>query len=82
MHKEQPRNKAAAFKKLAEKIKKWHTDQLIIEKFRSQETIRTYHAVDNRVKDHESGFTQSYDEVKADIGDMVEARRQSKLQLE
>ena len=41
------------------------------------ERVRTYHAVDNRVTDHASGFTQSYREVvdKGDISQMIEARK-------
>lgn len=40
------------------------------------ERIRTYHEPDNRVTDHASGFTDTYQNViiKGDIDSMVEAR--------
>jgi hypothetical protein len=43
------------------------------------ETVRTYHEVENRVKDHVSGFRQSYVEVDKDIGPMIQARRDAKV---
>lgn len=73
-HKEQPRNKKEAFMKLCQKIKEWHEEKIHKEKIRNTEVIRTYHGVDNRVKDHASGFIQSYNNVMNDISDMMEAR--------
>lgn len=35
--------------------------------------------VENRVKDHKSGFRQTYDEVMNDISKMMEARLESVL---
>ena len=48
----------------------------------SSERVRTYHAVDNKVYDHESGLVMSYKEVvdKNNIRPMVEARSSSKMQ--
>lgn len=43
----------------------------------NKQTIRTYNAPDNRVKDHLSGFTQPYTSVMNDIGPMVEARQKA-----
>lgn len=43
----------------------------------NKEVVRTYNEPDNRVKDHRSGFRQSYKEVFDDIGPMIEARRNS-----
>lgn len=75
----QETNKRRAFQKLA---------KLLIERYVtgkkeapaiSTETIRTYHEPDNRVKDHASGFQQTYDEV-VDAGDltkMVDARKEA-----
>jgi len=41
------------------------------------ERIRTYHAVDNRVTDHASDYTDSYKNVvgKSNLGPMIDARR-------
>ena len=75
-YRERPKNQAAAFKKLAERV---------IEHYRAQDTdrpvvntsvIRTYHEPDQRVKDAVSGFTQSYDKVVHGnhIADMITAR--------
>ena len=80
-YRERPKNQAAAFKKLAERI---------IEHYRAQDTdrpvvnatvIRTYHEPDQRVKDAASGFTQSYDRVVHGnhIGDMIAARAKAML---
>ena len=52
------------------------------ERFRaSEERVRTYHAVDNRVIDHASGETDTYKNVvlNKNLEDMIEARRKSKL---
>jgi protein subunit release factor A len=49
------------------------------EQFKSSETIRTYHAADNRVKDHASGFQQPYGQVLDDPTDMIDARANFKL---
>lgn len=77
VHKEQGRNKKEAFHKLAEKIKKYHEHLLIKEKFKNNEVIRTYNEPDNRVKDHETGLTESYDDVmiKSRIENLIEQRR-------
>lgn len=77
-YKEQPKNKKEAFRKLSEKILKWHEDLETKEKLKNESTIRTYHAVENRVLDHDSRFKQSYEEVVSDIGPMIEARREFK----
>lgn len=53
---------------------KWHVEQEHVEKVKSTEVIRTYNSPDNRVKDHLSGFTQSYTDVMNDISLMVDAR--------
>ena len=41
-----------------------------------EERIRTYHEPDNRVTDHASGFTSTYNDViiKGNMDDMIEAR--------
>lgn len=45
------------------------------DKVDNSEIIRTYHEVDNRVKDHASGFKQSYTDTMRDISKMIQARR-------
>lgn len=70
----QTQNKATAFRMLAAKVFAWHREQEERPKQRNPETIRTYHAAENRVKDHASNFRQSYTEVERDIGPMLHAR--------
>ena len=43
------------------------------------ERIRTYHEADNRVVDHASGYTDTYQNIitKDNLGDMIEARAQA-----
>ena len=56
----------------------YHRD---VERFRaSDERVRTYHAVDNRVYDHASGLIRTYKEVvgKNDLSEMIEARLMAK----
>lgn len=56
----------------------FHEDK---ERFRaSDERVRTYHAVDNKVYDHASGLVKTYKEVvdKNDISEMIEARLMAK----
>lgn len=79
--KSQLQNKKSAFRKLAEKIKKYWEDKIKIEKVQeiNNEIIRTYHEQDNRVKDHESGYVESYTEVDKNITNMINARRKKKL---
>lgn len=77
MHKSQGQNKKEAFQKLGQKILLHHKKLDALERIRekTEDTIRTYHKVENRVKDHESGFRQSYDEVMDDIEPMIQARK-------
>lgn len=72
----QPQNKKIAFHRLAKLLLEWHKaeDKKLNVRVRNDAIIRTYHAVENRVKDHESGFVQSWDEVLDDISDMIDAR--------
>jgi protein subunit release factor A len=46
----------------------------------SDERVRTYHAVDNRVYDHASGLTDTYQNViiKGNIDNLIEARAKVK----
>lgn len=72
--KHQPQNKKLALRKLAKLIKQYHVELERKKRERTTEVVRTYHAVDNRVLDHASGFRQSYKEVMENIGDMIENR--------
>jgi protein subunit release factor A len=73
----QGQNKKLAFRKLAKKIELYHRKKIQEEnlKERVTKTIRTYHEVDNRVKNHRNGFTQSYDDVMNDLSDMIEVQQ-------
>jgi protein subunit release factor A len=76
----QHQNKMIAFRRLGMLVTEWvkqryHTQP---ESSRNEEIVRTYHHVENRVKDHASGFTQMYDEVLDDLTDMIEARATAK----
>lgn len=76
-HREYPRNRAEAFRKLAKLIKAYWHEQTATAKVRNDDTVRTYHEPDNRVKDHASGATLSYKEVLRGKGidTMIAARR-------
>lgn len=78
--KERPQNQKIAFKKLAPMVVAHYLDKEKHERIKIDEVIRTYHEPANRVKDHASGFIQSYDEVvrKNNIGDMIQARSEKK----
>lgn len=70
-------NQRKAFERMVEKLKEWYEKQQVPVSSISDEVIRTYHAERNEVKDHVSGFRQSYKDVvkDGDISDMIEARR-------
>lgn len=79
--KERPQNQKVAFKKLVPLVADYYIKIDERERIRNDEIIRTYHQPDNRVKDHASGFTQSYDEVvgRKDLENMILARLEEKL---
>jgi|SRR6185312_3098647 len=79
-YRDQPKNKKECWRKLSQKIKQYYTELEKKDKVKSTEIIRTYHAVENRVKDHKSGFRQSYDEVMNDISQMINARFDSLIE--
>lgn len=78
--KERPQNQKVAFKKLAPMVVDYYIKKEERERIGTDEIIRTYHQPDNRVKDHASGFIQSYDEVvgKKNLEDMISARLEKK----
>lgn len=79
----QPENRKIAFRKLAKLLVDNVLKKEQREKVISNEVIRTYNAVDNRVKDHMSGLQMSWKEVveKPNLGPMIEARATCKSRL-
>ena len=71
----QTQNRKIAFKKLIDRLTQYILNREKQTYVISKEVIRTYNLPANRVKDHISGFRQSYSVVEQDIGPMVEARR-------
>ena len=75
-HREQPRNKREAFRKLAKKLVAYALGEERKARAPSgTDVVRTYHAVDNRVTDHASGKRRSYAAGLRDPSSMIEARR-------
>lgn len=75
-NRDRPSNQKEAFRKLAARV----VDHYLGEERKLRysaptEIVRTYHQPDNRVKDHASGFQQSFDAVMDDLGPQIEARR-------
>lgn len=68
-----------AFHRLGALILEWHRaeDRKLNVHQRNPAIIRTYHAVENRVKNHDTGFTQTWDEVIDDISGMMNDRIRS-----
>lgn len=77
-HREFSRNKSTAFNRLVDLIKVYWTNKVRADKVISDEVVRTYHAVDNRVKDHGSGLMGSYSQVihGKELDKMIESRRE------
>lgn len=77
-HRSRQQNFSEAFKTLGIRLKKWITEEIKKENAalmkKSSETIRTYHAADNRVKDHLSKHQIRFDELEKKFGDLIEKR--------
>jgi protein subunit release factor B len=74
----QGQNKKAAFRKLAEMLIEHYVPTQQKERMASGVVIvRNYHAVENRVKDAESGLQQSFEEVLSDPSQMITARAEA-----
>lgn len=71
----QTQNRKIAFKKLTDRLTQYILEREKQTHVISKEVVRTYNLPANRVKDHISGFQQSYSMVEQDIGPMMEARR-------
>jgi peptide chain release factor 1 len=72
----QHQNRKAAFRKLAVLLVERYAPERQKERQASGTTVvRTYHAVDNRVKDYASGLILPYQDVLDDGGAMIQARR-------
>jgi len=77
---ERSTNQREAFTRLAKRVIAHYA--VDVPRDISNERIRTYHEPRNIVTDHASGLTQEYKKVvrDADLGDMIEARRNEKAQ--
>jgi protein subunit release factor A len=74
-HKERPANQKAAFRRLKPLLEKWIREQIDSAEYpRSNELVRTYHVVDNEVRDHSTGITVSWDQIEKHFDDLVQAR--------
>jgi peptide chain release factor 1 len=62
-HREQPRNKAEAFRKLSKILIAHVLEQEKQEREINTKTIRTYHQPDNRVVDHRTGKRASWHDI-------------------
>ena len=76
-HRERTANQRKAFRRLAKRLVAAHMAEETRERYGNTEVIRTYNQPDQRVKDHASGFTQSFGLVvgKPHIDEMIDARR-------
>lgn len=76
-HRDRPSNQREAFLKLAHRLVTRYMDPDSGTPGRSQERVRTYHAVRNVVTDHVSGFESSFREVvvKAKCDEHIAQRR-------
>lgn len=70
-----------AFHRLGKRIEVWIKNEINKENQRvpSNETIRTYHFVDNRVIDHASKFKITAGELDKRFGELIEARCNIKM---
>ncbi len=71
-------NFSEAFQALGKQLEGWIAAQInkeAPERIKNPSTIRTYHAVDNRIVDHLSGFRVAYDSMEQQFGALIEARR-------
>lgn len=77
---DRPTNLRNAFARLKPKLEGWVRGQIGETVYpRSNEVVRTYHEVDNRVLDHASGEQMAWSELEKRFGDMVEARVRAKM---
>lgn len=77
---DRPANQKSAFRKMVPLLVKHYLGKQARERFPGNpETIRTYHAVDNRVVDHASGLRRQYSDVveSRDLSEMIDARREA-----
>lgn len=76
-HRERSRNLREAFKALASRLVENSVREEKRSRYGNSEMIRTYHAVDNYVKDSVSGETEQFSPVLEGkkLGKMIEARK-------
>ncbi len=80
-HRDRKANFRDAFQALGEKLKPWILEQInkeIPQREEKPEIIRTYHHVDNYVKDHVSNHVTSWKEFEKDFDQFIVQRKNSK----
>lgn len=76
----QHQNKRIAFRRLCQKLLEHYVPKRIkARNAAGDEIVRTYHAVDNVVRDKASGLEQPYQQVLDDPTDMIQGRQTAKL---
>lgn len=76
-HRDRKANFRDAFRALAHDIEDWLNEQALKNRKTSDEVIRTYHFVDNWVKDHLTLETCMISELEDKFGDMIVSRRKA-----
>jgi protein subunit release factor A len=75
-------NEREAMEKLTARVRSFYHPEVVKERFKAKENIRSYREPDNIVKDHASGESFSYKEIVLDadpdeFGKAIAARRNS-----
>lgn len=81
-HRNRKDNFRDAFKNLGKLLKEWIVEEINKnnpQRKESSEVVRTYHHVDNRVKDHLSGYEISWDELYKSFDELIMARKKGLL---
>jgi protein subunit release factor A len=83
-HRNRKANFKQAFHDLGEKVKVWIIEQINKDnpqRVENNEIIRTYHNVDNRIKDHVSGYEMSWSELDKQFDDLIVARKKGLINV-
>jgi len=75
-HRDRPSNQRDAFTRLAHMLIEYYGVNAAPERIINTDTIRTYHAVRNEVKDHASNHTQLFSEATDDLTEMIVKRKE------
>lgn len=73
-HRDRPSNLREATKTMLHRLMEWHRQHVSRERAMSDEVIRSYNAVDNRVVCRISGLTIEFDRLDSGFNDLIEAR--------